>query len=256
VATLAAALAVWAGVHFYNNRAAEWERARAARIAELRQREDAARRDRAERDRRAEERAKAERDQRARRDAEAKRRAEEVQRARAAEDKRDQRARAAEAAAERARAAEDERARAERAQKAPAGRAAADRDQRSAAEEDRFAKKALERPPAATLAAATQIRASVSSAISTNAVGAGDTFVVTLAEDITVGGRVVARKGAAGVGAVAAANRDFVEIGLTSLTMGGRAVPISTDRVRVLAGRVIPRGTPVLFLLAAPVAVQ
>jgi curved DNA-binding protein CbpA len=229
VAAIAAALAVWAAASLYGSRAAEQARAGAARTAALRQREDAAKRAGADRDRAAaDERAKAER-------------ARKTQAARAAADER--------ARAERARAA---RAAAE-VRDAEAGRRA------EAAENARTAEAAeaeMDAPPAVTLIAATQVRAKVDSQISTKASSAGGIITVTLDADITVDGRVVARRGAGGLGVVAAADRGFAEIRLTSLTLGGRAVPISTDRVRVLADRAIPQGTPVQFLLAAPVTVQ
>jgi curved DNA-binding protein CbpA len=226
VAAIAAAFVVWAGARFYSNRAAEQARAQAARIAAYRQREAEAQAARAA----ADARTKAERTRKARAAADARAKAERArttQATRAAEEERDRR----DAEAENARAAQ-------------AAEDAEDAEEKTAA------------PPTVTLIAATQVRAKVDSQILTKAGSAGGTVTVTLDADITVGGRVVARRGAGGLGVVTSADKGFVEIRLTSLTLGGRAVPISTDRVRVLADRAIPQGTPVQFLLAAPVTVR
>ena len=159
-----------------------------------------------------------------------------AQRAKAAEDARlaAQKAKAEEEAriaAQQAKAAEDARLAAQQAKAAEDARLAAK------AKADEEARKLENARRTFTVAAGTPINVSTSKEISTKTGKTGDEFIASLNEDIVVGGRVVARRGAAVKGVISESDPGgrvkgvaMISLKLTSLVLAdGSEVSITTN---------------------------
>ncbi len=120
-------------------------------------------------------------------------------------------------------------------------------DNKQPSERGFFGKLLSHREPV-TLTAGTPLSIRLQNSVSSATANPGDRFDFVLAEPIVINGKTIAPAGAIGTGRVIAAkssgrlhNAGYIRLGLASLNIGGKQVPISSSSIAMSGGRYAKR---------------